>query len=55
MEYIFLVFSTDTNSKEDSEAAMKDLLEKYNSRVEKIGLKNFIISTSSPRPREDTP
>ena len=47
MEYIFLVFSTDSNSKEDSEAAMKDLLEKYNSRAEKIGLKNFIISTSS--------
>lgn len=45
VEHIFLSFSTEPHCKVDREAIVKQLLEQYNSRAEKIGLKNFVIST----------
>lgn len=45
MEYIILAFSKDSESKIDSEAIVTQLLDQYNSRAERVGLKNFIVST----------
>lgn len=44
MEYIVLAFGKDSTSTEDYESIVKQLLEQYNSRAERVGLKKFLVS-----------
>ena len=47
MENIFLGFSSESNSKATNEAVIKQMLEQYNSKAEKIGLKNYLLTTTA--------
>lgn len=47
VEYIILAFSKDSTSNIDSEGIAKKLLEQYNTRAERVGLKSFVISTGT--------
>lgn len=44
VEHIILAFSKNSNSKIDSKAIVEQLLEQYNSKAERVGLKHFIVS-----------
>ena len=45
VEYIILEFCKEHESKIDGDTIVKQMLEQYNSRAERVGLKNFVVST----------
>ncbi len=53
VEHIFLKFSQ-ADKKQDSEAMVGEILEQYNTKAEKTGMKNFIISFAANQDSDDS-
>ena len=45
VEHIFLNFDTQPKDKKSGEATVNEMVEEYNDKAEKTGMKNFMIST----------
>ena len=47
VEHIFLKFNAQRDNRKDCEAMVSDVLEQYNARAERTGMKNFISTITN--------